>query len=332
MSIFSALFDQGKIYNFQQAFGVKDITTAEMQAAIRDWAQLYYQAEATPEEDPCQRLPVLVVSKITKAAFSEYQADSDSEDAKRILLELGRVKGKAVQQALIGGQSFLKPIFGQGGLTFSVIPRGSYLPLGRDERGNITDIGTAERTVEGRNSYTLLERRRVDAAGNLVIESKLYLSGDGQTLGVQVPLDTLEKYAGLLPELVLSGVGSIGLIPVRCPQENTVDGSPDAVSVYAPAAGLKERAKAGAESEDIEAVLDRLHALDQEMRGVLDGLFGDGLCEKIFGEMSLYASADGLPVWENFILAVIDLFDDSVKREAALSDKRIQKHVQKYHK
>ena len=61
MSIFSALFDQGKIYNFQQAFGVKDITTAEMQAAIRDWAQLYYQAEATPEEDPCQRIPVLVV-------------------------------------------------------------------------------------------------------------------------------------------------------------------------------------------------------------------------------------------------------------------------------
>lgn len=238
MSIFSALFDQGKVYNFQQAFGVKDITTAEMQAAIRDWAQLYYQAEATPEEDPCQRLPVLVVSKIAKAAFSEYQADSDSEDAKRILLELGRVKGKAVQQALIGGQSFLKPVFGATGLAFSVIPRGSYLPLGRNERDEITDIGTAERTVEGRNSYTLLERRRVDAIGNLVIESKLYLSGDGQTLGVQVPLDTLEKYAGLVPELVLPGVGSIGLISVRCPQENTVDGSPDAVSVYAPAAGL----------------------------------------------------------------------------------------------
>lgn len=149
MSIFSALFDQGKIYNFQQAFGVKDITTAEMQAAIRDWAQLYYQAEATPEEDPCQRIPVLVVSTITRAVFSEYQADSDNEDAKRILLELGRVKGKAVQQALIGGQSFLKPIFGADGLAFSVIPRGSYLPLGRNERDEITDIGTAERTTEG---------------------------------------------------------------------------------------------------------------------------------------------------------------------------------------
>lgn len=143
-----------------------------------------------------------------------------------------------MQQALIGGQSFLKPIFGADGLAFSVIPRGSYLPLGRNERDEITDIGTAERTTEGGKRYTLLERRRVDSAGNLVIESKLYLSGDGQTLGVQVPLDTLEKYAGLVPELVLPGVGSIGLVPVRCPQENTVDGSPDAVSIFASAAGL----------------------------------------------------------------------------------------------
>ena len=27
MSIFSALFEQGKVYNFEQAFGVKDITS-----------------------------------------------------------------------------------------------------------------------------------------------------------------------------------------------------------------------------------------------------------------------------------------------------------------
>ena len=59
----------------------------------------------------------------------------------------------------------------------------------------------------------------------------------------------------------------------------------------------KERAKVGKRSEDIEETFSLLHALDQEMRGVLDILFGIGVCEKIFGEMSLYASADGLPVW-----------------------------------
>lgn len=243
MSIFSALFDQGKVYNFEQAFGVKDITSNAMREAIKDWAQLYYQTDATKDEDPCQRIPVVIVSKLTKTTFSEYVAASadksiGSEYVSSVLSALDRSRKKAMQQALIGGQCFLKPIFGPSGLSFSVISRGNYMPLGMDERDIITDVGTAERTIEGRRYYTFLERRRVDPAGNLIIESKLYQSETSQILGYQVPLTTLEKYANLVPELVLPGVGSVGLIPVRTPQENTVDGSPDPVSIYAPASGL----------------------------------------------------------------------------------------------
>ena len=241
MSILSALFEQSKIYNFEQAFGVKDITTPAMQAAIRDWARLYYQTEPTRDEDPCQRIPVAVVSKLTKTVFSEYEArpaQDGSEYLSAVLAALDTVKGKAMQQALIGGQCYLKPIFGLHGLSFAVVSRGNYIPLGRDERSVITDVGTAERTVEGRTYYTLLERRRVDADGTLTVESRLYSSAAEQMLGVETPLGSLDKYAALTPELVLPGVDSVGLIPVRTPQENTVDGSPDAVSVYAPAAGL----------------------------------------------------------------------------------------------
>ena len=36
MSVISALFDNDKIYNFAQAFGVQDITTSAMKAAILD--------------------------------------------------------------------------------------------------------------------------------------------------------------------------------------------------------------------------------------------------------------------------------------------------------
>lgn len=241
MSIMSALFEQGKIYNFEQAFGVKDITSPAMTAAIKDWALLYYQTEPTKDEDPCQRIPVTVVSKLSKTVFSEYAArpaQDGNEYINAILNALDAIKGKAMQQALIGGQCYLKPIFGAAGLCFAVIARGNYIPLGRNERDVITDVGTAERTVQGKTYYTLLERRRVDAQGNLVIESRLYSSTVEQTLGTEVPLSTLDKYAALVPELVLPGVGSVGLIPVRAPQENTVDGSPDAVSVYAPAVGL----------------------------------------------------------------------------------------------
>ena len=104
---------------------------------------------------------------------------------------------------------------------------------------NITDVGTAEKTVVGRYTYTLLERRSVDHNGYLRIENKLFKASDNVTLGVEVPLSELPKYEQLMPEIVYQEpVYSTGLVHVRIPLVNCVDGSPDGASVYAPAAGL----------------------------------------------------------------------------------------------
>ena len=245
MSLLTALFDQGKIYNFEHAFGVRDITTPAMQEAVKEWARLYYQTEPEKGEDPCQRIPATIVSKLTKTTFSEYVAtpakrSAGAEYIVAILAALERSRKKALQQALIGGQCFLKPIFGGAqGVAFSVIPRGCYIPLGRDERDNVTDIGTAERTVQGRDYFTLLERRTVDVNGYLTIRNKLYMSDSEDVLGQEVSLSSLEKYAQLAPEYTYpTPVWSLGLVPVRVPMENCVDGSPEPVAVYAPAVGL----------------------------------------------------------------------------------------------
>lgn len=244
MSFLSALFDQSKTYNFEHAFGVKDISTAAMQEAIKDWARLYYQTQPSKDEDPCQRIPTTIVDKLTKTTFSEYVAvptkrSNGAEYIVAVLAALERRRKKAMQQALIGGQCFLKPIFGPNGLAFSVVPRGCYIPLGMDEQDNITDIGTAERTVQGRTYFTLLERRTVDSNGYLTIRNKLYMSDSDNVLGQEVSLSSLEKYAQLVPEYTYTTpVWSLGLIPVKVPMENCVDGSPEPVAVYAPAVGL----------------------------------------------------------------------------------------------
>ena len=244
MSVLSALLDS-KVYTFEQAFGVKDITSSAMKSAIRDWYGLYYDREPTEKEDPCQRLPVTVVNKLTKTAFSEYAAAPAKESpnaayAKNVLDGLDRRRKQAVQQALIGGECFLKPLFSANGrIDFSVIQRRNYLVLGRNETDALTDIGTQEATECGGFFYTLLERRSIDGNGYLTIESRLYRSDNRDVLGTEIPLATLDQYAALeqvntLPQPVYS----LGLIPVKCPAENTVDGSEDGVSVYAPASGL----------------------------------------------------------------------------------------------
>ena len=56
---------------------------------------------------------------------------------------------------------------------------------------------------------------------------------NGQTLGRSVPLNTLPACEGLVPELVLPGVPGVGLAALRMPLVNCVDGSGEAVSLYA---------------------------------------------------------------------------------------------------
>lgn len=291
MSILSALLNSGKTYNFEQAFGAKDITTSEMQRAITDWYALYYDQVPRKGEDPCQRIPVVIVKKLAKAVFSEYSAAR----AKRVvnpfldavLAGLDGVKGKALQQALIGGTAWLKPIFHQNGaVTFNVISRGNALLLARDDMDRVASIGTAERTVQGEDVFTLLERRSVDVNGYLTIENKLYCSQTDSTLGDPVPLTALEKYADLAPYYTYKEpLWSLGLIPVRCPAENCVDGSPDPVSVYAPAVGL-------------------IHNINHN-EWLLNGEFDRGQ-SRIIASADMFTKKDGKAVLEDNVFVGVD--------------------------
>lgn len=225
---------------YAQAFGASDITTSDMRKAIAEWFELYYHGKTTEQGDPCQRIAYTIVRKLTKTVFSEYEAKSDNEFAKKLLAELEKVCHKAMQMALIGGEALLKPIFlPGGGVVFAVVPRNNLLVFGRDAHGNLTDIGTMEQSTAGNRYYTLLERRTVDSKGFLTIRYQLYQSYNNKNLGQRVPLKTVPRYAELPEEYTFqSPVESIGLASLKTPMANCVDGSVDSVSVYAAAVGL----------------------------------------------------------------------------------------------
>lgn len=241
MGFLGALFGR-ELQHFSQAFpGAKDCTSEKMQSAIQDWFHLYYADETPSEEDPCQRIPCAVVSKLQKACFAEYEAQVNKEGAKgefltRCQAELDAQRKKAVQLAMIGGEAWLKPLPEKDRFGWAVVRRDAVAVLARNAGGEVTDLISVEVTPEGGSWYSLLERRTVDGAGWLTIENKLYCSRDGATLGVPVELGNLPRYAALKPRHTYAQpVGSIGLVQLRMPLENLVDGSPDGVSVYAAA-------------------------------------------------------------------------------------------------
>ncbi len=255
MGIVSALQNSNKARSIETVFRMKDITSQEMREAIKAWFSLYFEGGVPEDEDDCQRLPVQIVSKLYKTVFSEYTA-SLTGGAKAFLDPINErvsaVKKRAMQLALVGGECFIKPVISGKSFDFVLVRRDEFTPFARDIHGKITDVGSTETTVIGRKYYTLCERRRVDTDGTLIIENKLYMSDDPGTLGVAVPLKALDAYANLEPVTMLPGICNLGMVQIKTPQENTVDGTCDGVAVYAPAVGLIKNINRNERQMDIE--------------------------------------------------------------------------------
>lgn len=71
---------------------------------------------------------------------------------------------------------------------------------------------------------------------------------------------------------------------------------------------------------------------DTEMRAMIDDVLGQPVCDALFGGMNVYALSDGLPVWCNLMLALMDEIDTGFAREQKATNPRIQKYTAKYHR
>ena len=217
------LQDNGHMY--QDAFGAEDVTAPAMRRAILKWFGLYYG-----KGDGLLQLPYTIVRKLSRAIFAEYAPEG----------ALAQLPAReAMELAMIGGESFLKPVAGET-LGWRCVSRGNILVFGRDLWGNPTDVGLIQKTREGRQCYTLLERRQLGGNGDLHITNRLFRASNPGQVGKEIPLRGWAQTAGLTAYIVIPGMGNVGLARVKMPMANCVDGGCEGVSVYAPAVELME--------------------------------------------------------------------------------------------
>lgn len=79
-------------------------------------------------------------------------------------------------------------------------------------------------------------------------------------------------------------------------------------------------------------IFDFAKTRDAEMRQMIDEVFDAPVSDAVFGKMNVYAMADGLPVWCNLLLAVMEELDSGFAREQKATNPRIQKYTAKYHR
>lgn len=83
---------------------------------------------------------------------------------------------------------------------------------------------------------------------------------------------------------------------------------------------------------DKQDVIRLTHEYDAEMRTLIDELLGQGVSAKVFGQLNVYAMAGGLPVWANFLLALLDECDTAFAREQKATNPKLKQYLAKYQK
>ncbi len=98
---------------------------------------------------------------------------------------------------------------------------------------------------------------------------------------------------------------------------------------------LQEKARdlvASIDGDDPRPLFADLRSIDAEMRKAVDRLFEQEVSDALFQGVRLYAASEGLPVWNNLLLALVDEIDSAYKREKRAMDERIKKYTERYEK
>jgi len=82
--------------------------------------------------------------------------------------------------------------------------------------------------------------------------------------------------------------------------------------------------------DDGEEMFSYANERDAEMRGIIDGLLGEGVADALFPDMNCYALADGLPVWINLMFAIAEEIEGAYSSEQKKSDPRMRNYNDKY--
>lgn len=92
----------------------------------------------------------------------------------------------------------------------------------------------------------------------------------------------------------------------------------------------EKEARVAAEKENKKEIFEVARRRDTEMREIIDNVFERPVSADLFGHMNVYAMASGLPVWCNFMLAVVDEIDAAISNEQKATGERLKKYTEKY--
>lgn len=149
----------------------------------------------------------------------------------RIYTEYGCAKGGVI----------FKPYPSLNGIDIQAIQADCFFPISFDDSGRITQCVFLEQFRKGNKIYSRLEVHTLQNRV-LTIANRVYLSTNDYSLGSEIGISLVDRWAELVPSISFSGVDRLPFGYFKVPLANAEDSdSPLGVSVYSRAVGrIKE--------------------------------------------------------------------------------------------
>ena len=213
----------------------------EMVRALSLWCELYH--DRAPWKEPGKvkslNLCAMAASEIARQVVLEMKAtvDAGSEDAegKSVTNErsefleetfeglLGVLRLKLEVGCAAGGM-IVKPCPdpASGRIYFDFAPDWSLYPLAFDGAGSLSDVIIPDVFRDGETIYTRLERHTLSGE-DVTITQRAFKTTHEDSLGTEVPLTSVERWAALQPEVTVTGAGGMLFGWYKVAAANTVD-------------------------------------------------------------------------------------------------------------
>lgn len=208
-----------------------------MAKRIELWS-LLFQNKAPWLDDKVQslNLPAAVAGEIARLVTLEMETQVDGSER---AIYIDQVYQKAVKKlrtyveyACAKGGVILKPYVTDIGISTEFVQADSFFPISFDDDGNITRCVFLDQFRDNNAIYTRVEYHKL-AGMQLTIRNRAFRAMTDGVLGLEISLNSVQKWQALAGEIVFDGVRKLPFGYLKIPLANQEDnGSPLGVSCY----------------------------------------------------------------------------------------------------
>lgn len=216
----------------QNLVGEEVAMTEEIMMKISEWNEMLTgQASWCSNSDYITSLRIEhgICREFADVVLNEMEVSVSNEKLNTLLQSCIEDLNENLQDGLGLGSFIIKPL---GKDKIEYIAADKFIPIHFDDTGKPDDCMFIQVKRQGSSQYYIRTERHDIRDGNLRIRNKAYKSFSQNTIGMEIPLSSVEEWKNFPEDITYKGMTQMDFGYFRTPLKNKIDGSPCGVSVF----------------------------------------------------------------------------------------------------